>query len=92
MHYNVDSRKVEPELPKEQEADGLKRLMAQTSRRIPPCVLVEPEYLEALHAKYDNEMVVVDTKGKLRYARTNEEKPYDYLAVELAVKKLIGDK
>jgi tetratricopeptide (TPR) repeat protein len=91
MHYNVDSRKVEPDLPKDKEVEGLTRLMGQTNRRIPPCIVAEQEFLDALHAKFENQITVVDTKGKLFYARSNEEKPYDYLCVELAVKHLFAE-
>jgi tetratricopeptide (TPR) repeat protein len=90
--YNVYTKKVEPELSKDDETKGMKDLLGQSPKRIPGAILVEPDFLEAIHAKFDNQITIVDEKGKLRYARSNEEKPYDYLAAEIALKTIIGIK
>jgi tetratricopeptide (TPR) repeat protein len=92
QHYNVYSRKVEPELSKEDELKGFRELLSQSPKRIPGVIVVEPEFLDALKAKFDNQITIVDEKGKLRYGRANEEKPYDYVAAEIALKRIIGEK
>lgn len=91
--YNPQTMKVEADMTEDQEVDWYKQLVAKEfGGRQPPCVVAKQDWLDALKQRWDNQITVVDAEGKLRYARLNEEKPWDILAVEKALQQIAGGK
>ena len=86
--YNMETRKIEAELTEDQEAAGIRKFWDQAGERITPCAMVPQAFLDALKIKWDNQVTVIDAKGRLRYSRFNEEKGYDLAALEKVILKL----
>lgn len=91
--YNPQTMKVELEMTEDQEVDWYKQLIAKEfGGRQPPSVVVKQDWLDALKIRWENQITVVDGEGKLRYARLNQEKPWDVLTLEKALQAMTAGK
>jgi len=91
--YNPDTTKKEEGMTEDQELDWYKQFGEKIiGRSMPDAIVVPKETIEGLKMKFEGTKVVLDKDGKYRYARTFENAPYgwDWTAVELATKKLLG--
>ncbi len=87
--YSPISMKIDNEMSEDAETDLYKKMIADTFiTPQPPHILVPQAWLDGLKMKWDRQIVILDKEGKLRYARLNQEKAWDYTAVELAAKAL----
>jgi len=87
--YNPQTSKIEADMTEDQETEFYKRMISETFiTPQPPHILVTQAWLDTLKMKWDRQVVILDKQGKLRYARLNQEKPWDYAAIELAAKAL----
>lgn len=87
--YSPISMKVDNEMSEDTEADLYKKMISETFiTPQPPHILVPQAWLDGLKMKWDRQVVILDKEGKLRYARLNQEKAWDYTAIELAAKAL----
>jgi hypothetical protein len=91
--YNPETSKKDPSMTEEQEL-GLYRQFAETivGNSMPAGVVVPVATKEALKIRFELTKLVIDKDGKFRYVRPFEIAKYgwDWLATELAVKKLLG--
>jgi tetratricopeptide (TPR) repeat protein len=89
-HYNPDTKKVEADMEPAKE-EGYWRTFISQSRAPSMAIVVPDELKKELRLENPNQKILVDAEGKFRYMRiTTEVSPYGWLAVEEAVKRLLG--
>jgi tetratricopeptide (TPR) repeat protein len=89
--YNPQTMKVEEGMTEEQEQEWLRKLIADSPQRLPPMIVVPGDLADAMKIKFEGQITLVDKDGKYRYVRLTDMEPYDIQAVEMAVKKVLGN-
>lgn len=86
MQYNPFTRKEEPDLTPEKEAEHLKKVVGKESGGSQVLLFTKPATvglgLSGMGAK-----VLLDPEGKLKWVRITHQSPYDWWCVEQALKR-----
>jgi hypothetical protein len=86
--FNPVTRKVEEGIAAEEEIRLTKLMVEQAKWGAPPAIIVPEELRAALHLNAPGQKTIIGPDGKFRYVRLPDGMAYDWMATELALKKI----